>query len=104
VTMSFPTLITFSIYLVGMLLIGTIAYKMTNNLSDYILGGRKLGSAVTALSAGASDMSAWLLLGLPGSMYVGGLSAGWIALGLIVGAYLNWKLTAPRLRVYTLRI
>lgn len=100
-TMSFPTLITFSIYLVGMLLIGTIAYKMTNNLSDYILGGRKLGSAVTALSAGASDMSAWLLLGLPGSMYVGGLSAGWIALGLIVGAYLNWKLTAPRLRVYT---
>jgi len=101
VTMSLPTLITFSFYLVGMLFIGAIAYKLTNNLSDYILGGRKLGSAVTALSAGASDMSAWLLLGLPGSMYVGGLSAGWIALGLIIGAYLNWKLTAPGLRVYT---
>ncbi len=100
-TMSLPTLITFSIYLIGMLLIGTIAYRLTNNLSDYILGGRKLGSAVTALSAGASDMSAWLLLGLPGSMYVGGLSAGWVALGLIIGAYLNWKLNAPRLRVYT---
>jgi len=100
-TMSFPTLVTFALYLIGMLFIGTIAYRMTNNLSDYILGGRKLGSAVTALSAGASDMSAWLLLGLPGSMYVGGLSAGWIALGLIVGAYLNWKLNAPRLRVYT---
>ncbi|MCP3674190.1 MAG: sodium/proline symporter PutP [Gammaproteobacteria bacterium] len=99
--MSLPTLITFSIYLIGMLLIGAIAYRLTNNLSDYILGGRKLGSAVTALSAGASDMSAWLLLGLPGSMYVGGLSAGWIALGLIIGAYLNWKLNAPRLRVYT---
>ncbi|RLA02532.1 MAG: sodium/proline symporter PutP [Gammaproteobacteria bacterium] len=100
-SMSLPTLITFIIYLIGMLSIGIIAYRLTNNLSDYILGGRKLGSAVTALSAGASDMSAWLLLGLPGSMYAGGLSAGWIALGLVIGAYLNWKLNAPRLRVYT---
>jgi len=100
-TMSTPTLVTFIIYLLGMLGIGLVAYKMTNNLSDYILGGRKLGSAVTALSAGASDMSAWLLLGLPGAIYVGGLSAGWIALGLVIGAYLNWKINAPRLRVYT---
>lgn len=100
-TMSLPTLITFALYLVGMLFIGAIAFRMTKNLSDYILGGRKLGSAVSALSAGASDMSAWLLLGLPGSMYVGGLSAGWIALGLVVGSYFNWKITAPRLRVYT---
>lgn len=100
-TMSIPTLVTFIIYLVGMLGIGLVAYKMTNNLSDYILGGRKLGSAVTALSAGASDMSAWLLLGLPGAIYVGGLSESWIALGLVIGAYLNWKLSAPRLRVYT---
>lgn len=100
-TMSFPTLFTFVIYLFAMLFIGIIAYRMTDNLSDYILGGRRLGSAVTALSTGASDMSAWLLLGLPGAMYVGGLSAGWIALGLITGAYLNWKLNAPRLRVYT---
>ncbi len=100
-TMNLPTLITFVTYLVGMLFIGSVAFKLTNNLSDYLLGGRKLGSAVTALSAGASDMSAWLLLGLPGSMYVGGLSAGWIALGLIIGAYFNWKIVAPRLRVYT---
>jgi sodium/proline symporter len=84
-----------------MLGIGLIAYNMTNKLSDYILGGRKLGSAVTALSAGASDMSAWLLLGLPGAIYVSGLSQGWVALGLVIGAYLNWKLSAPRLRVYT---
>ena len=95
------TLVTFIIYLVGMLLIGTIAFRITNNLSDYILGGRKLGAAVTALSAGASDMSAWLLLGLPGALYASGVSEGWIALGLVVGAYLNWKLNAPRLRVYT---
>ena len=100
-SMSTPTLVTFIAYLIGMLAIGGIAYRLTNNLSDYILGGRKLGSAVTALSAGASDMSAWLLLGLPGAMYVGGLSEGWIALGLVVGAYLNWRLNAPRLRLYT---
>ena len=100
-SISLPTLITFIAYLVAMLAIGGIAYRLTNNLSDYILGGRKLGSAVTALSAGASDMSAWLLLGLPGAIYLGGLSEGWIALGLTVGAYLNWKFNAPRLRLFT---
>ena len=100
-SISLPTLITFIAYLVAMLAIGGIAYRLTNNLSDYILGGRKLGSAVTALSAGASDMSAWLLLGLPGAIYLGGLSEGWIALGLTVGAYLNWRFNAPRLRLFT---
>lgn len=100
-SMSTPTLVTFVAYLIGMLAIGGIAYRLTNNLSDYILGGRRLGSAVTALSAGASDMSAWLLLGLPGAIYLGGLSEGWIALGLVIGAYLNWRLNAPRLRLYT---
>ena len=100
-TMSLPTLITFIAYLIGMLAIGAIAYRLTNNLSDYILGGRRLGAAVTALSAGASDMSAWLLLGLPGAIYLSGLSEGWIALGLIVGAYLNWRFNAPRLRLFT---
>ena len=100
-SMSVPTLVTFIAYLIGMLVIGGVAYRLTNSLSDYILGGRKLGSAVTALSAGASDMSAWLLLGLPGAIYLGGLSEGWIALGLIIGAYLNWRLNAPRLRLYT---
>ncbi len=100
-SISLPTLITFIAYLVAMLAIGGFAYRLTNNLSDYILGGRKLGSAVTALSAGASDMSAWLLLGLPGAIYLGGLSEGWIALGLTVGAYLNWRINAPRLRLFT---
>lgn len=60
-----PTIITFIVYILGMLLIGALAYYYTNNLSDYILGGRRLGSFVTAMSAGASDMSAWLLMGLP---------------------------------------
>ena len=91
-----PTLITFSIYIFGMILIGVLAYYYTNNLSDYILGGRKLGSFVTAMSAGASDMSGWLLMGLPGAVYVSGLVEGWIAIGLILGAYFNWLLVAGR--------
>ncbi len=95
------TLITFAIYLIGMLAIGVIAYRLTDNLSDYILGGRRLGSVVTALSAGASDMSGWLLMGLPGAMYASGLGEAWIGVGLLVGAYFNWRITAPRLRVYT---
>jgi sodium/proline symporter len=85
----------------GMLLIGYFAYKRTANLSDYMLGGRGLGPAVTALSAGASDMSGWLLMGLPGAMFAQGLSASWIAIGLTIGAYLNWLYVAPRLRTYT---
>ncbi|WP_455925187.1 sodium/proline symporter PutP [Pseudomonas putida] len=96
-----PTLITFVIYIVVMVLIGLMAYRSTNNLSDYILGGRSLGSVVTALSAGASDMSGWLLMGLPGAIYLSGLSESWIAIGLIIGAYLNWLFVAGRLRVQT---
>lgn len=98
---SLPTLVTFVIYLLLMVMIGLYAYRSTNNLSDYILGGRRLGSVVTALSAGASDMSGWLLMGLPGAMYLSGLSEGWIAVGLVAGAYLNWRLVAGRLRVQT---
>jgi len=100
-TASNPTLITFVIYILVMVLIGLMAYRSTNNLSDYILGGRRLGSVVTALSAGASDMSGWLLMGLPGAIYFSGLSEAWIAVGLIVGAYLNWLLVAGRLRMQT---
>lgn len=96
-----PTLITFVVYILAMVLIGFMAYRATNNLSDYILGGRSLGSVVTALSAGASDMSGWLLMGLPGAVYLSGLSESWIAIGLIVGAYLNWLFVAGRLRVQT---
>ncbi|MGG5576443.1 sodium/proline symporter PutP [Myroides sp. C15-4] len=96
-----PTLLTFSIYLILILGVGFIAYAKTKNFSDYILGGRRLGALVTALSAGASDMSGWLLLGLPGSIYLFGLSKSWIAIGLFVGAYFNWKLVAGRLRIHT---
>lgn len=96
-----PTLITFLFYIVAMVVIGLLAYRATSNFSDYILGGRRLGSFVTALSAGASDMSGWLLMGLPGAIYLSGLSEMWIAIGLIIGAWLNWLLVAGRLRVHT---
>ncbi|WP_458414493.1 sodium/proline symporter PutP [Schinkia sp. CFF1] len=94
-------LISVSVYMIGMLWIGYYAYKRTSNLSDYMLGGRGLGPMVTALSAGASDMSGWLLMGLPGAMYATGLSASWIAIGLTLGAWANWIWVAPRLRTYT---
>ena len=96
-----PTLITFLFYIVAMIVIGLMAYRATANFSDYILGGRRFGSFVTALSAGASDMSGWLLMGLPGAIYLSGLSEMWIAIGLIIGAWLNWLLVAGRLRVHT---
>ncbi|WP_156291515.1 sodium/proline symporter PutP [Oceanobacillus salinisoli] len=94
-------LLAILIYLVGMISIGWFAYRKTSNLNDYMLGGRGLGPAVSALSAGASDMSQWLLMGLPGAIYVSGLVEGWLALGLTIGAWLNWYFVAPRLRVYT---
>lgn len=100
---SMPVTITFVLYIVLMLLIGGFGYKATSDLSDYILGGRSLGSFVTALAAGASDMSGWLLMGLPGAVFLLGLSESWIAIGLTIGAYLNWRFVAARLRVYTER-
>lgn len=96
-----PTLISIIIYLIGMLLIGIYAARKTKDLTDYVLGGRSLGGGVAALSAGASDMSGWLLLGLPGAMYVGGMSEIWLPIGLSMGAYLNWQFVAKPLRVYT---
>lgn len=99
--MNTPTLITFIVYLIMMVVLGLIAYRITDNLSDYVLGGRRLGSGVAALSAGASDMSGWLLLGLPGAIYASGMSQMWIAVGLTIGAYLNWQFVAHRLRIYT---
>lgn len=89
------------IYLVAMVAIGLFAYLRTNTLDDYMLGGRELGPGVAALSAGAADMSGWLLMGLPGALYANGLIEGWIAVGLTVGAWMNWKFTAPRLRAYS---
>ncbi len=88
-------------YFLVMIAIGLWANRRTRNLADYMLGGRNLNPMVAALSAGASDMSGWLLLGLPGALYAIGLADAWIAVGLTVGAWLNWKLVAPRLRTYT---
>lgn len=85
-----------------MLAIGLYAYrKSTSDVSGYMLGGRNLSPSVTALSAGASDMSGWMLMGLPGAMYVSGASSMWIAIGLVIGAFLNYLIVAPRLRNYT---
>lgn len=94
-------LIAIVIYFLAMIAIGLWANSRTKNLQDYMLGGRALSPTVAALSAGASDMSGWLLMGLPGALYVTGLADAWIAIGLTAGAWLNWKFVAPRLRSYT---
>ena len=86
------------------LVIAMIAYfssRATKKLSDYVLGGRKLSAAVTALGAGASDMSSWLLMALPGFVYVSGLNVIWMPVALVLGAYANWLIVAKRLRIYT---
>lgn len=98
-----PLYVTFAVYILLMVGIGFVAWRSINSLDDYILGGRNLGSLVTALSAGASDMSGWLLLGLPGALYLGGASESWIAVGLVIGAWCNWNYVAAPLRVYTER-
>ncbi|WP_402469976.1 sodium/proline symporter PutP [Isoptericola aurantiacus] len=95
------TTIAIVAYLALMLGIGYAAFRRTKDLDDYMLGGRRLPPAVAALSAGASDMSGWLLMGLPGAIYAAGLVEAWIAVGLTIGAWLNWKFVAPRLRAYT---
>ncbi|MFK0084478.1 sodium/proline symporter PutP [Glutamicibacter sp. NPDC090743] len=94
-------MIAIAIYMAAMLGIGYIAYRRTNNIDDYMLADRGLKPWVAALSAGASDMSGWLLMGLPGAIYLGGLHEAWIGIGLLIGAWLNWKFVAPRLRSYT---
>jgi SSS family solute:Na+ symporter len=95
-------IISIGLYFLLMIGIGFYAYrKSTSDVDEFLLGGRKMGAAVTALSAGAADMSGWLLMGLPGAMYVSGLSASWIAIGLTIGAYMNYILVAPLLRIYT---
>ena len=96
-----PLLVTFLAYLLLILYLGVKAYRRTHDLGDYILGGRKLGSLVTALSVGASDMSGWLLLGLPGAIYLAGISEIWIGIGLVIGAYFNWLFVAKPLRVFS---
>jgi len=98
---SFSIILIFALYLLFMISIGVLYYRKTENLADYILGGRKLNSWVTALSSQASDMSGWLLLGLPGYAYLAGMEAIWIGIGLAVGTYLNWKFVAKKFRQYT---
>lgn len=93
--------ITFIAYSALMLFIGFYFYRKNKSTEDYFLGGRSLGPVVSALSAGASDMSGWLLMGLPGALYVGGLVESYIAIGLSIGALLNWSFVAKRLRIYT---
>ncbi len=94
-------IITFAAYLLFMLAIGSHFYKKNESLSDYLIGDRQLNKWVAAMSAQASDMSGWLLLGLPGYAYLQGLEAVWIAAGLALGTYLNWRFVAQRLRCYT---
>lgn len=100
-TINWPLLSVFIAYLLLIFVLGFIAFRRTHNLGDYILGGRSLGPLVTALSVGASDMSGWLLLGLPGAIYLSGLSEVWIGVGLVIGAWLNWLFVARPLRVYS---
>lgn len=99
--MDIAVLSSFVIYMILMLSIGLYFYTQTKNLNDFVLGGRSLGPGVTALSAGASDMSGWLLLGLPGMIFSVGVSGLWLALGLIIGAFLNWHFIAQKLRSST---
>ena len=94
-------IITFAVYLVFMLAIGSHFYKRNESLSDYLLGDRQLNKWVAAMSAQASDMSGWLLLGLPGYAYLKGVESVWIAIGLAAGTYINWRFVAKRLRRYT---
>ncbi|WP_028918119.1 sodium/proline symporter PutP [Pseudoxanthomonas sp. J35] len=102
-TASTPLLVTFAAYLLLMVGIGFIAWRRTRTFDDYILGGRSLNGFVTALAAGASDMSGWLMMGLPGALYLTGASEAWIAIGLVIGAWANWRWVAGPLRLYTER-
>ena len=93
------TLVTLALYFVLMICIGLFAWRQSTDTSEgYLLAGRNLPPSVAALSAGASDMSGWLLLGLPGALYASGLVEAWIGIGLFVGAVVNWIVVAPRLR------
>ncbi|HCF82955.1 MAG TPA: hypothetical protein DER68_03070 [Ruminococcaceae bacterium] len=95
---SIYTVIAFVVYALIILGIGIYSFKKSKSVSDFFLGGRQLGSWTTAISAQASDMSGWLLMGLPGAVLIGGLTESWIAIGLLIGTYLNWKICASRLR------
>ena len=99
--MSQATVIAFISYFVAVASIGVIATRRTKSITDYAIGSRNLSAPVAGLSAGASDMSGWLLLGLPGAVFISGLQEAWILVGLVVGAWINWRQVAPRLRQET---
>ncbi|GGW71824.1 sodium/proline symporter PutP [Streptomyces xantholiticus] len=101
--LSAPIVTTFVVYALAMIGTGVWAYTRTRSFADFALGGRRLSPLVAALSAGASDMSGWLFLALPGAVYAAGIGYAWIAVGLAIGTYLNWLFVAPRLRTYTER-
>ncbi|TVZ96313.1 sodium/proline symporter PutP [Streptomyces sp. BK340] len=101
--LSAPIVATFLVYVAVMIGTGVWAYRRTRTFADFALGGRRLPAFVAALSAGASDMSGWLFLAFPGAVYAAGVGASWIAVGLVLGTYLNWLFVAPRLRTYTER-
>ena len=95
--------ITIIAYLLMVLGIGIYYSKKNESVDDFYLGGRKLGPFVTAMSAEASDMSGWLLMGLPGVAYMTGIAdAAWTAIGLAIGTYLNWLIVAKRIRRYSI--
>ena len=95
-------IVTIVVYLAAMLLVGFAYSKSNNDSTDFYLGGRKMGPLVTAMSAEASDMSSWLLMGMPGLAYLSGIaSPGWTAIGLALGTWLNWLIVARRLRRYS---
>lgn len=95
------TVFAFCFYLAVVVIVAIAAYLVTKNLSDFVLGGRSLGGPVAALSAGASDMSAWLLLGLPGAVFTFGLNQIWLPIGLTLGAYISWRILAAPLRIFS---
>ncbi len=97
----FTTTTTFIVYIFSMLVIGIIAARSTSTLNDYVLGGRKLGRVITGLSAGASDMSGWLLMGVPGAVFTSGIAVAWMPIGLTIGQWCNFKFVAARLRSFT---
>ncbi len=97
----YAILITLSIYMAIVIVMAIVAYRYTTNIRDFVLAGRNLNAWLTALGAGASDMSSWLLMALPGLIFVQGIQVIWLPISLIIGAYCNWRFIAKRLRSYT---
>ena len=94
-------ILTFTLYFIIIIAIVYVSYRMTDNMSDYVLGGRRLNGLVAAFGVGASDMGSWLLMALPGAIFLYGLNQIWLPIGLSIGAFINWQYVSERLRIYT---